>query len=338
MSIYKRKGSPFYHYDFTWKGARQRGSTGQVKKYLADCMVSELKTKLREKGVEGVFRKAPTLEEFSKDFLEWVNASQNIEENTRRVYGNGWRLLSKTKLAGMRMDEIANHHCETIQFPGSNYNANLALKTMRRMFSKAQEQKLVFNIPKIELRKVWGRSIAMSEEDAERIAAQMPEGDAKDALRILRATGMRPCEAFAMRWEYVNAEKSIYRNPKGKTKTARRSVPLFDPSGEILARRRMEQGSPVEGWVFPSTSKGGHLVNINKQFTKAREAAGLPDGMVLYTARHGSLTDMAQVMTLCEVMQIGGHADSKTALRYQHPNTANIQARLDNLKTSGRVQ
>ena len=100
------------------------------------------------------------------------------------------------------------------------------------MFSKAHELKRVFDLPKIALRKVWGRSIAMSVGQAELIASKMPEGDANDAFRIIRATGMRPCEAFAMRWEYVDAEKSIYHNPKGKTRTARRPIPLLDPSGK----------------------------------------------------------------------------------------------------------
>jgi len=100
----------------------------------------------------------------------------------------------------------------------------------------------------------------------------------------------------------------------------------------------MEQGSPVEGWVFPAKSASEHMVTVNRLFTKARKAAGLPDKMVLYTARHGSLTDMAQVMTLKELMEIGGHSDTKTAIGYQHPDTLGIQERLQNAKTTGRIQ
>jgi len=337
MSIYKRPGSPYYSYDFIWRGERFRGSTKQTKKYLADCMVGELKTKLREGGVKAL-RKAPTLREFSTEFIQWVNEAQSLEENTRKVYRNGCRMLLDTKLASMRMDEIENHVVETISFPASNDNANHALRTLRRMFSKAHETKRIATVPKISLRKVWGRSIAMSVPDAQRIAAQMPEGNARDAFQILRATGMRPCEVFAMRWEHLNSEHPVYVNPRGKTKSARRIVPMLNPAPEILARRRMEQGGPVQGWVFPSNAACGHLVTINVTFRKARKAAGLPDEMVLYASRHGALTDLAQVMTLKELMAISGHSDSRVAMSYQHPPTADIQKRLDEAKTTGRIQ
>jgi len=32
MSVYKPKGSPFYHYDFQWRGRRFCGSTAKTKR------------------------------------------------------------------------------------------------------------------------------------------------------------------------------------------------------------------------------------------------------------------------------------------------------------------
>jgi hypothetical protein len=66
----------------------------------------------------------------------------------------------------------------------------------------------------------------------------MPEGDSKDIFRIIRATGARPHEIFGMRWEYVSGD--VYLNSKGKTPTARRAIPLFDPCMEILSNRKSE--------------------------------------------------------------------------------------------------
>jgi len=66
MSVYKRPGSPNYVYDFIWRGQRFRGSTNQTRKYLAEIVEVDMKTELREKGVQALLREAPTLEEFSK--------------------------------------------------------------------------------------------------------------------------------------------------------------------------------------------------------------------------------------------------------------------------------
>jgi integrase len=226
------------------------------------------------------------------------------------------------------MAAIENHDCETITFPGANYNANQALSTLRRMFGKAVEMKRLFRIPKIKLRKVWGRDVAMTQAQSEIIASRL-NGDPRDAVLVLRGTGMRPRECFSMRWENLHLQDGYYQNPDGKTRNAKRKIPLLGRSLEVLKRRQFEQGFPAIGWIFPSRSKRGHMVGINKAFLAARRAAGLPDNLVLYTARHGMMTDLADTVSLAEVMKIGGHSDPKVAIGYQHPQTANLQARLD---------
>lgn len=337
MSLYKRNG--IYHYNFTLDGQRFRGSTNKKNEYEATLVLNDKMTQGRTKGTESLTCKPPLLKEFATDFKKWIDETHSIENKTRKYYKDGWRLLESTKLAGIRMDLITNHDCETATFPGSNYNANMALRTLRRMFAKAKEMRRIFgDLPKIELRKEWGRSIAMTTQDAESIAAKMKEGDPRDAFLILRGTGMRPGECFSMRWEYVRLDSLIFQNPKGKTKTARRPVPLLGQSAAIISRRHLAAGMPKEGWVFPQAkAKCGHLTSINKAFSKARDAAGLPAEMVLYTARHGQMTDLGSVCSLKEVMDIGGHSDSKTAMRYQHPDVEDLKARLTAAKPVGGV-
>jgi integrase len=337
MSVYKRSGSPFFHYDFTFRGKRVRGSTNQTKKALANIVEGDLIRKAREQGVEAILRQSPTLEEFSVEFLKWVEDTQSIGVDTKKTYKNGWRMLKTTKLPAMDMDAITNHDCETISFPGGNYSANHALATLRRMFGKAVESGKLFKQPKIKLRKVWGRSVAMTVEQAEQIAAHM-KGDPRDAFLVIRGSGMRPKECFSLRWEYLRRAESVYQNPLGKSKAARRVIPLLGSSMETLEKRFADSGSPIQGWIFPSPkAKRGHMTTIAKAFTAARKAAGLPDAMVLYTARHGAGTDLAAVVSLKTVMEALGHSDAKTAMGYQHPSVAGLQEKLDAAKTNGRV-
>lgn len=336
-NLTKRNG--VYHYDFTIKGIRKRGSTGLKDKYLAGLYVNDLITKARTAGIQSLLRESPVLKDFAVEFLQWVEDTHSIEHQTRRYYKNGWRLLKDTVLAEKRLDAINNHVCETITFPGGPASANTALRTLRRMLAKAKEmQQFWGELPTIQLRKEVPRSVAMTVADAEKIAGKMPDGDAKDAFIILRRTGMRPSEAFSMRWEFVNLDARFYLNPEGKTKTARRVVPLLEESWIILKRRHMTQGYPSQGWVFPSDSGSGHMEGIQKPFTRARKAAGLPDAMCLYTARHGALTDFGTRMSLPDLMRIGGHADCKTAMIYQNAKPEEIVARLAEAKPAGGVQ
>jgi hypothetical protein len=120
-------------------------------------------------------------------------------------------------------------------------------------------------------------------------------------------------------------------------KTAKRSIPLLDEAMPVLKRRHLEQGMPREGWVFPSDAKSGHILNISKAFREARKAAGLPNNLVLYASRHGMMTDLASVLPLDAVMRIGGHTDAKVALGYQHTEVTDLQARLTEARTKGRI-
>ena len=335
MSLYKRGG--IWHYAFTVKGKRFRGSTDESNKYLAGLVEGNKFKAAREKWVNALRGVCPTLLEQGAEFTKWIEDTHSIEPKTKKCYQNGWRLLQTTKLAAMKLDEITNRECEVATFAGGPSSANQALRTLRRMLTMAKEDGRIQDIPAIKLRKEWPRSVEMSESDAEKIAAEMT-GDPKDALLVLRGTAMRPTEAFSMRWEYFNWEKGYYQNPNGKSPNACRRVPLFKAI-EILQRRHLEQCSPAQGWVFPSPrARFCHLTTIAKAFTAARKAAGMPDAMVLYTARHGRLSDIGSVMSLKETMMIGGHGDSKTALRYQHPDMAQLEAKLAAAETNGRVQ
>ncbi len=267
------------------------------------------------------------LSQFAPEFLFWVDHTFTLEPKSQSYYHHGVDLLLKTHLAEIKLDRLSNHLCETVSFPGGAANANTALRTLRRMLTKAKELEHIVQVPKITLRKEWGRSIAMSRADAALIASHM-KGAPKDAFEILRATGMRPGECFALCWEFVDFTKAIYCNPKGKTRSARRSIPLLYESLAILQRRHAEAGFPREGWVFPTFSKSGHLNSIQMPFTEARDKAGLPHNMCLYTARHGYGSDVGPLIGLRGIMDLMGHSSPQTALGYQHASTQQLQEKI----------
>lgn len=331
----KQRGRYWWFY-CTIQGRRIRQSTNETKRERAELVAQSQMLKLKDQGIDAAFVKAPTLAQFSEEFLQWVESCPR-DADTKRYYTNGWRLLKPTSLARMRMDMISNAHCEMVQFPGSAYTANTALRTLRRMYGIAKELRRIVLVPKIALREETPRTAAMDSSAAAQIAGRM-KGDPRDAFIVLRATGMRPEECFRMRWDFLDWENLLYRNPEGKTRTSRRPVPLLGDSLDVLRRRWAEQGQPREGWVFPKKrATSGHMETIHKAFVKARRAAGLPRTMVLYSARHGVGTDLAPIIGLKATMDVLGHADVKTAMRYQHPDVLKLRAQLENARTNGTI-
>ena len=93
----------------------------------------------------------------------------------------------------------------------------------------------------------------------------------------------------------------------------------------------LRSGEKRDGWLFPSKrAAGGHLTTVAKQFREARRAAGLPEAMVLYCARHTFGTAVYEATgNLAMVMKVMGHADARTAMHYHHPTLDPIREAID---------
>lgn len=319
MEIYKRNGSKFWLVDFVANGKRFRKSTRATTKTRAMEVAAEL-IKAAQVSMEPVRKgPGPILSVFaSEKFLPYVEGSQ-LDSDTKRYYKTGWRLLSETPIAGWRIDRIRTADAEMLAFSGSGSNANCAFRTLRRILSLAQDWDIVQSKPRIKLRKEKERSAIFTPEREAAFLAVAPQ-PLHDVFLVSLDSGLRPDEIIRMRWDSVLWDKNLIFNPDGKTDRARRHVPLSDRVRDLLRVRA--QGATSE-WVFPSKRKKKAHISyfpVAKQFSKAREAAGLPDDIVLYSARHSFATDMLdRTGNIVLVQKMLGHESLTTTQRYLHP-------------------
>jgi len=116
----------------------------------------------------------------------------------------------------------------------------------------------------------------------------------------------------------------------------------------MLKERHEAQGRPAEGWVFPTSAKGGHLeqgtgktqhsaaiAKVNAETVKEnvrREAAGskavpLPlPAFEPYVMRHTALTRMAPFCDAFTLARIAGHSSITITQRYCHPQADAVEA------------
>jgi len=233
-------------------------------------------------GVGLLDRKAPTLQEFSDRFLNWVESAP-LAEKSKAYYGNGWRLLAMTEITCMRLDQITKDDAEVLDFSGSAGNANCALRTLRRALHKAGEWNLLGRIPKFKLRTEHGRRLRLDEEAEQKLLAAANSCDWKpsifelfrNVIILARDTGMRNArELYRIRIENLDWSNRIIFVPDSKTADGRRMVPMSDRVYDVLCQRG---GGRSEGWLFPSKrSRSGHLTDIGKQFRTARGEGRAP--------------------------------------------------------------
>jgi integrase len=285
------------------------------------------------------------------EFSEWVKTI-NKAPNTRTDYLNGCRLILKTNLVAMRLDRITAGDIEATKFHESPYSANSALRTLRRAFHRALDKDVLRKIPRIKLLYAPRREVMISINDELRLLKAIEHADdtrryrkcqpapLREVFTIMLDCGMRPIEVVTMRWEQVNPVAAVYFNPKGKTKYARRRIPLSERVLSIL-RIRM-QTDQREGWLFPSSrSSSGHveLGALQRKFRAIARALGIPDQLKLYCARHtfGTVT-MAEAKDPSLVRETMGHSDLKTTMVYMHPDVSRIKDIIDRRNESKLVQ
>jgi integrase len=318
MALYKR--GEVWHYDFTMDGRRYRGTTKEQILSKARMVEAQLMHEAKRRKLT-VQRRMLTLAEFSKRFLDWVKTAR-LEPESRKYYESGWRMLSQTPIAAMRVSHITTDEAEALRFEHSPANANRALRTLRRMLGKAAEWGIVPVAPRIKLYKEEGRSRLISDQEEAKLL-QVAKGALRDVLIIMMDCGMRPGEVFQMRWEDIDRERNVIFIPRGKTRLARRYLPM---SERIIAALESRREGQTEGWVFPSDSESGHLTTVATAFETARREAQLSNEIKLYSARHTFATKvLAATGNLSLVMRTLGHSNAQTAMIYQHPSMEDVR-------------
>ena len=325
VQLFKRKNSKCWWYDFAVCGKRFHGSTKETTKTRAAAKAALIMSQAME-GNDQLPRKIPILEDFAGRFFEWAETT-SLERKTKTYYRTGWRLLSSTPMARMKLNCITGDDVSALRFPGSASNANCGLRTLRRMLHKAEEWKLIFRAPKFRLMKEHGRMLRLDAENESKLIAAAalcnwrPSSFElfRDVLILMRDTGMRnERELYRIRVDNIDWFRRILLVPDSKTPCGRREVPI---SNRIIPLLTARCAGRTDGWLFESKrATAGHLTTVGKLYRAARDKAGLQKELVLYSSRHDFGTRMLRKTgNLAAVMKVMGHKNVRTAMRYQHP-------------------
>src|SRR6266496_2965779 len=207
----------------------------------------------------------PTLARFlEQDFKPYVEAHFAAKPKTAEYYAYGVALLLEAGMGDLLINEISSQHAAGYiakQSKRSPSTVNCGLRTLRRALSLADEWGKIDRAPKFALAKgerQRERVVTQAEFLAYRELCRQPW---RDVATVLYGTGMRPGEAYKLRWEHVllNGKGGLIQVADGKTKAARRFLPMVPEVYAALKRRRAEQSDPATDWVFPSGSASGHI-------------------------------------------------------------------------------
>lgn len=346
MALYKRNGVWWYH--FIFKGRHIQKSSNVGNKRDAETIQAAYRTQLA-KGEVGIEERkpVPTFADAMKDFLDWSEQEYAAHPNTHRRYQISSAALlcrfGKTPLDRITSDDVERFKTSRAKQkkapqgkkgkkarkasnkqlrPGT---VNRELACLKHLFTRNSElvpRNPVKGVKFLEEDNEQTRVLTPDEEKLYLMAASQP---LQDIATLMLETGMRPDEVYRIRRENVHIGQGYLFNPYGKTKAARRKVPLSETASAVLVKR-LNSPKIKSAFLFPGRvhegmkpEDAGPIVKVNAAHTAAVKRAKVA-AFRLYDLRHTWATRSVMAgVDLVTLAAMLGHSRIQMVLRYAHP-------------------
>lgn len=203
---------------------------------------------------------------------------------------------------------------------------NRELAALKRMFRLGYEVKLVGRVPVIKMLKENNARKGFFEEvDLRAICKHLPE-DLAPLAEVAYITGWRKEELLSRDWRHVDFDAGWIRLDPGETKNKEgRQFPLTPRLRKVLEaqRSRCRELEKLTGRMIPyvffrseGTFEGQRIRNPDKQWQKAREAAGMED-VIFHDFRRTAVRNLVRAGVPEKVaMEMTGHKTREVFDRY----------------------
>jgi integrase len=333
MAVYRR-GKTWW-FVFEYGGRKVQESSGFKNKTAA--MRAEAKRKADLLDRRAGFTKlklAPKFEDFVDSFLKW--SEQQHRPKTHGLHQWNCQTL-KRFFSGRYLDEITSDMVEDFKSARKretrqkaregrtikNATVNRALTTLKLLFHQAERSGYSVKNPVVGVAMFPEPLDSMRVISFEEQAAYLSETSQplRDVARVMLDTGMRPEEVFRMRVENIDFKQKTIFNPFGKTKAARRTIPMTDDVVFLLKARVKALEEKESPFVFPSPHDFQKPVgSVKKAHKAAVERAKIKGHFRLYDLRHTFATRaVASGADLPTLSALLGHASIQMTMRYVHP-------------------
>lgn len=231
-------------------------------------------------------RDAPLVRDLRKRFMK--EHAPKRSRSTVRNYEVLWKKLAHLEtvpVADIRWEHIAAVHAA---HAGRPYAGNRFLALVSKAWALAKRwgwypRELPNPGREHDRHAEQRRGVALSPDELRRIGKVLEAKKSSPtlaALRVVFLTGARPAEVCSARWDELNGEGQVLHLPR--TKTGPRALYLGEPAAKVVAEQLR-----VGPYIFPGRELDKPLKSIRRRaWYRVRDAAGLPEHVRLYDARH----------------------------------------------------
>jgi integrase len=215
----------------------------------------------------------------------------------------------------------------------SKSTVNRELAVIKRLFTLAVDWNLVEKNPvkKVGMYRIEEKVMRVLSQDEEQKLIDAAAPHFKPLIAVAINTGMRRGELLSLQWEQVDLQSktiTIKQSKNGKV----RHIPINKKTQEALE----SIPEPHEGHVF--VYRGLPIKAVKTAFAGAARRAGI-SSCRFHDLRHTFATRLVLAgVDLATVMQLMGHANISTTMKYAHPNPPHKREAVERLDAKQTFQ
>lgn len=343
MSLYKRGGVWWmnfwiddYHVQKSTKCRNVRDAESYERAYRTQLAKGEV-------GLEPK-KRVPRFSEAMKDFLAWSEHEHAAKPATHRRYEVSSKALLRF-FGDKPLDQIKPEHVEQFKLWRIKQKKTAPAKKVKKLGAAIKTDKaikpatvnrelaclkILFNhfiksdvltkanpVSRVKFLKEDNEQMRVLTSDEEKLYLLAASQPLQDIATLMLETGMRPEEVCRIRRENVHLDDGYLFNPYGKTKAAKRKVPLTERAADVISKRLAK----VKGeCVFPGRGTGDEpIVKVNNAHTGTLKRSKVR-AFRLYDLRHTWATRAAMAgIDLVTLAAMLGHSRVQMVMRYAHP-------------------
>ncbi|MET0155745.1 MAG: site-specific integrase [Rickettsiales bacterium] len=343
----KRKGSPYYWYDFTVGGNRFRGSCE------TDCLATAkaIIAKLRAEAVEGQhFKKKQEKIAFDSacgrfllEHAQYLKSYKTVEGHCRHLAAFFGKDFCLSEIGNKDVNAYVvsrRSSSEKSRAAVTDTTVNRELETLRKLLSFARDKWEVevaaINFRSHMLREPEARTRWLTPEEAERLISCAAD-HLKSPIRFALLTGVRLSNVTGLKWRDVRKRSIAFRIKSNIPGGKLLELPITEPMAKLLDGLRTH---PIyRNGEIAKDSAGNYLVytakpddsvftfkgqsissSFRKAFNTACKRADIKD-FRWHDLRHTAATWMVQSGVPIDLVQeVLGHTQITTTKKYAHRN------------------
>lgn len=343
MTVYRPKGSPYFHFDFQYRGKRYCGSTGQTSRRAAE----QVEGRERQKAALPIAAKPPiTLDEacgLRQDALDGRPSWPTVRPMLKALLGIGANRL----LADIHQIDLMRHFAKR-RAGRKDSSVNREIEEARAVWRGAMKARfdvgempdwgaLLFDIPEAP-----PRELSWNEED--RLFPKI-RADLADFCTMALRCGWRKREVMKLRWndcDFANAEALtrikggaiVRRALTAEMTTLIANQPKVGPFVfTYVCQKNKSRYRDKRGRLQPARQKGERYpltsTVLRKPWAAAKKAAGV-EGFRFHDLRHTAGTRIVRATgNIALAKRALEHKSIRSTLRYAHVLNDDVRKGLD---------